>query len=101
MKVADLAKAIDPAAYIRIVGIRPGEKLHETLISEDESRKTVDIGKYYVVLPQFIGSETLGKAYAGRQGCPEGFIYRSDLNKEWLDVNGLREMIATTEMEGA
>lgn len=101
MNLMDLAKAVDPAATFKNIGIRPGEKLHETLISEDESRKTVDIGKYYVVLPQFDGSQALIREYTGKPECPAGFVYRSDLNKEWLDVDGLRSIIETTDMEGA
>lgn len=101
MILKDLAKAVDPSATFKNVGIRPGEKLHETLISEDEARKAVDIGKYYVVLPQFIGAEKLIREYAGSPVCPAGFVYRSDMNKEWLDVEGLRSMIATTELEEA
>jgi UDP-N-acetylglucosamine 4,6-dehydratase len=101
MNLIDLAKAVDPEATFKHVGIRPGEKLHETLLSEDESRKTIDIGNYYVVLPQFVGSEKLVREYAKKPECPAGFVYRSDMNKELLDVNGLRSMIETTELEGA
>lgn len=101
MRITDLIKALDPSAKICNVGIRPGEKLHETLVSEDEARKTVDVGGNYIVLPQFVNQDILEVRY---KNCPlvkPGFIYRSDLNQEWLDVAGLRQMIACTEVEKA
>lgn len=101
MNLMDLAKGVDPEAIMKNVGIRPGEKLHETLISDDEARKTVDIGRYYVVLPQFVQARKLIQQYEGKPECPVGFVYRSDVNNEWLDVGGLRAMIESTEVEGA
>lgn len=89
-KVTDLAKAIDPSAEIEIVGIRPGEKLHEEMITVNDSRNTVDMGDYYVVQPdmEWWNSEPA-------DGCPvpEGFHYASDKNEQWLTTEELREMV--------
>src|SRR5574338_725813 len=81
-KVVDLANAIAPDGEIEIIGIRPGEKLHEDLLSEDEARNTVEREHMFIVKPP----ETLwerGLAYEGTP-LPEGFRYSSDTNSQWL-----------------
>lgn len=85
MKIIDLAKAIAPGLDTMEVGIRPGEKLHETMITAEDSRHTIDIGQYYVIKP-----ETL--PYRGPSGTavPEGFGYNSATNESWLTVPELR-----------
>ncbi len=91
MKVIDLARAIAPSAEIAVVGIRPGEKLHEVLVSEDEARNTIERDGMFIVKPP----ETLWERalqYEG-QALPEGFRYSSDTNREWLDVSGIRRLI--------
>jgi UDP-N-acetylglucosamine 4,6-dehydratase/5-epimerase len=90
MRVTDLARAIAPDARIEIVGIRPGEKLHEEMISLDDARRTVDIGDRFVIQPEFgwWGNEHLDGA-----PLPEGFAYTSDRNDTWLDVDALRAML--------
>ena len=80
MRIVDLAEALD--CTYRVVGIRPGEKLHESLISEDEARNTVDMETHYCVLSS-IGWGTSGNP------CGDGFSYRSDNNTEWLGVEDL------------
>jgi len=93
--IVDLAKAIAPEAKVEIIGIRPGEKLHEVLISEDEARGTVERDGMYIVKPP----ETLWKrdlTYEG-QSLPDGFRYSSDSNSEWLDLDGIRKFIAPFE----
>jgi len=95
MKVVDLAAAMAPDLPQKSIGIRPGEKLHESLISEDDGRATVDLGKYYVIEPEFdrlFGSNQSGNLLGQRMG--ERFSYTSDKNEEWLDVDGLNEMVA-------
>lgn len=93
MRVVDLAKAIEPDCRFKYVGIRPGEKIHESLISEDEARKAVNIKNYYVVLPQFMTNDKVFAKFERGEPLQEGFIYRSDLNKEWLNVNQLQDMV--------
>ena len=94
-KIVDLANAIVPNAKMNIIGIRPGEKVHEVLISEDEARNTVEQEHMFIVKPP----ETLwerGLAYEGKP-LPEGFRYSSDTNSQWLDVNGIKEFVAPFE----
>jgi len=95
MKVIDLARAVAPQAKIEVIGIRPGEKLHEVLISEDEARTTVERQDMYVVVP----AEPLWERslhYDG-QPLPDGFRYTSDTNPQWLDLEGIKKFVAPFE----
>ena len=85
MKITDLAEAIAPDLSTVEVGIRPGEKLHETMITAEDSRHTIDIGQYYVIKPETF-------QYRGPEGkpVPEGFCYNSGTNESWLSVPELR-----------
>ncbi|MDP2778204.1 MAG: UDP-N-acetylglucosamine 4,6-dehydratase (inverting), partial [Anaerolineales bacterium] len=86
-KVADLARAIAPKAEINIIGIRPGEKLHEMLISEDEARHTIELDKMFVVQPA--EATWFGYSWQSKgKSLKEGYYYSSDNNSEWLDVKG-------------
>jgi UDP-N-acetylglucosamine 4,6-dehydratase len=96
MNIADLARAVAPQARIEIVGIRPGEKLHEVLISEDEARTTVELKNMYVVQP----SQAMWFVYdweSKGKYLPDGFRYTSDTNTEWLDIEGIKKFIAPFE----
>lgn len=98
MRVVDLATAIAPAAELEFIGIRPGEKLHETLVSEDEARHTVELEDMYVVQPSgalWFGHESEKK---GRE-LAEGFSYNSDGNQQWLTVDEISELIAPYQAE--
>ena len=93
MRMLDLAKAMAPEAEIDIIGIRPGEKLHESLISEDEARTTVELPDMFVVQPPsalWFGHtwEKLGKP------LPDGFRYASNTNTDWLSVEQINALIA-------
>lgn len=93
MKITDLAKAIAPKAKIDIIGIRPGEKLHETLISEDEARNSVEFKECYIIQPDPDRRKDLvGAEKQGGKLCKEGFRYTSDGNNSWLTVKELREL---------
>src|SRR3989338_5232097 len=92
MKITDLAKAIEPECTFRFIGIRPGEKIHETLISEDESRQTKDFGDVYVILSSFFNSDALSEKYDHSPNVPDRFIYSSDNNSKWLTVKQLQKM---------
>lgn len=91
MKVVDLAEAIAPECEIKIVGIRPGEKLHEAMINEDDARQTLEYDSYYVIQPEF---PWWREEYSnGGKPLPEGFTYISDVNEHWLTVDELRELV--------
>jgi UDP-N-acetylglucosamine 4,6-dehydratase len=90
MKILDLAEAIAPDCETVNVGIRPGEKLHETLIGEDDARRTLEFGDHYVLVPEFSWWD--GDAAKAGRPLPDGFSYRSDNNERWLSVDELRQM---------
>jgi UDP-N-acetylglucosamine 4,6-dehydratase len=88
MKMTDLAEALAPGLPIRVIGIRPGEKLHEMMISVDDARHVVDLGDRYAIEPAFV--EVSRESFAGAHPqAPEGFSYASDTNEEWLSHEGL------------
>ena len=76
-----------------MIGIRAGEKIHETLISEDESRKVKVFQDCYVILPQFYESPVVHQKYDKCPGVPEGFLFRSDKNEKWVTGKQLETMI--------
>jgi UDP-N-acetylglucosamine 4,6-dehydratase len=90
--ITDLAKAIAPDAEIEYIGIRPGEKLHEVLISEDEARHTLELEDMFVVEPS--GALWFGHAWRDEgKALPEGFRYASDNNDEWLKEEEIRDLV--------
>ena len=95
MKITDLANAISPESKQKVVGIRPGEKIHETLISEDEARNTIQFKECYLVQSNAGLRSELLKGRNGNSGKPveEGFRYSSDNNSDWLKVDELRKLV--------
>lgn len=91
MGIMELAKAVAADCSIRYIGIRPGEKLHEMLISEDEARHSVELDDCYVILPAHPWWQVEHWAEAG--ALPEGFRYGSDTNTMWLSADDLRELV--------
>lgn len=91
MHITDLAEAIAPGVPLDEVGIRPGEKLHEEMISTDDSRRTIDLGACYVIKPVF--ADWGGEQLTGPP-VPTDFSYRSDTNSDWLTVESLRELVS-------
>jgi UDP-N-acetylglucosamine 4,6-dehydratase len=87
----DLAEALAPGVPAEIIGIRPGEKLHELLLTDDESRHAIEVGDVYVVLPESISWDK-GTDWSGKS-LPEGFIYSSGTNDCWLEHEELQEML--------
>jgi len=88
--VTDLATAVEPTASRVVIGIRPGEKCHEILITGEEARHSVEFENHYVVLPEHPFWKT--RLFSG-EPLPEGFQYSSDTNKEWLSVEQLKELL--------
>lgn len=91
MRMPDLAAALAPGCEQRVIGIRPGEKLHEVMVGEDEARNTKDDGDRFVILPAR-ATWTLDK-WDALPGLPEGFRYSSDNNDDWLTADQLRELV--------
>ncbi len=95
-RIVDLAKVIAPEAEIKTIGIRPGEKLHEMMISRDESRSTIELDDAFVVQP--VGTLWFRHDWASEgRHVPDGFKYTSDNNLEWLSVEEIRELVAPFE----
>jgi len=87
---------VAPDAEIEIIGIRPGEKLHEVLISEDEARNTIEMPEMYVVQP--VQTFWFGHGWEERgNGLPEGFRFGSNTNTRWLSVEQLRAITGPIE----
>ena len=100
MNIMDLAKAIGPECRTETVGIRPGEKLHEVMVPEDDVRHTLEYADYYAILPSF--HEWNAQGFIQKRGgkpCPDGFRYSSDLNPHWLTVAEISEMIGKMRVE--
>ena len=94
MRITDLARAIGPSCELEDVGIRPGEKIHEVMVSEDDARHTVEHDDYYVILPEFTW---WSRGHNGGEPCPEGFRYSSEINDDWLSVEQLRDIVRPIE----
>jgi UDP-N-acetylglucosamine 4,6-dehydratase len=97
MRLVDMAEAIAPGCEIQNVGIRPGEKLHEVLVSEDEARNTAELDEMYVIQPAHPWWNNTN--WASGRSLPDGFRYSSDTNAMWLSVKGLHELIAPAESD--
>jgi UDP-N-acetylglucosamine 4,6-dehydratase len=93
-RLSDLAKAIAPECRLEIVGIRPGEKIHEEMITASDSYNTYDVGKYYVILPQVTEwSKNDFIAEFKAKSVEKGFSYSSGTNERWETTESLRELI--------
>jgi len=86
MKVIDIAKAINPKAKFKIIGIRPGEKIHEQMIGKDDALSTFEFKDYYKILPQI--KKRIKKMKTGKK-VKKDFFYSSENNKEWMEVEHL------------
>jgi UDP-N-acetylglucosamine 4,6-dehydratase len=94
MRITDLAKALAPNLPVKIVGIRPGEKLHEVMITEDDSRQTLELGDRYVIEPSFAWWQRDRYDVTGAMPVAEGFRFASDSNSDWLDATRLKALTA-------
>lgn len=91
MKILDIAEAVAPGCEMEFIGIRPGEKLHEALISEDESRNTLELDDMFVVQPAH--SWWRRENWSNGRRLPEGFHYTSDTNSWWITKEELRDLV--------
>jgi len=93
LKTTELARAIAPHLPHRVVGIRPGEKLHEIMVPEDDARSTIELEDRYVILPDAYGARRASYMDQGGKAPPDGFSYTSDRNPEGLNARGLQELL--------
>lgn len=93
MRIMDLAKAIAPDLATHIIGIRPGEKIHEQMISEEDARHTLELDEYYIIQPDLPWWADRKKDIGGKP-VADNFVYNSGTNTEWLSVEQMRELIS-------
>ena len=97
MKMVDLAKSMAPQLGVKIIGIRPGEKMHEVMVPKDDSHLTLEFHDHYVIQPSILFTQRNDFTCnaLGEKGTPVkyGFEYSSETNTQWLDAKGLMEMI--------
>ena len=96
-RITDVAKAIAPNAKIKIIGIRPGEKLHEEMITETDSLNTIDFDNYYVIMPstkQWDAKDFIERSNSSSgKMCEFGFSYNSGTNQDFLSVDEIKSLI--------
>jgi UDP-N-acetylglucosamine 4,6-dehydratase/5-epimerase len=97
MKVTDIARAVAPEAACEVVGIRPGEKLHEQMISSEDAAYTFEYPGHYKILPSIYNWALDPARIGGGNRVPEGFSYTSDNNMEWMGVQDLRDWIESNQ----
>ena len=91
-KVTDLAEAMLPGCKMKEIGIRPGEKLHEIMVTTEDSMTTYEYDKHFIVYPQMIWNDKQQPDLSGKK-VEDGFSYSSDNNTEWLSVENIRELL--------
>lgn len=101
MKMTDLARVMAPDLPQKIIGIRPGEKLHEVMVTADDGRNTINLDDRYVIKPSFHFWNTQCKLYDKAPMTAEDFYYASDNNSEWLDEAGLKKFLEISGREKA
>ncbi len=92
MRLTDMAEALAPGVPHRIVGMRPGEKLHEALLTADEARHSRESPTGFKILPEY--PFVALREHPDERSLPEGFRYESDINDAWIGVDELRAMTA-------
>jgi UDP-N-acetylglucosamine 4,6-dehydratase len=93
MRVVDLARSLAPDLPLKPVGIRPGEKLHEVMVTEDDSRQTLELDDRYIIEPAFAWWQRGPYIASGANAVAEGFRYASDTNTQWLDEGRLKTLL--------
>lgn len=97
-KITDLAEAMLPGCQTKEIGIYPGEKLHEIMVTVEDAPNTYEYDKHFIIYPQMVWSESKKAVPTGKK-VPEGFSYSSDNNAEWLSVEEIRELLAEMSEE--
>ena len=93
--ITDVARAIAPDCQLKVIGIRPGEKIHEEMVTETDALNTIEFEKYFVILPSFSPYWSIPdfmEKFGGKY-CQEGFRYNSGTNTEWLSVEDIRQLL--------
>ncbi len=101
MNIIDIAKAVAPGAKLKIIGIRPGEKLHEEMISKEDARFTLEYRDHFRILPQILPKlhkKIKGVGVDAGRPCPEDFSYNSGTNTEWMSVETFRKWLRTAKL---
>ncbi|MBI3999039.1 MAG: polysaccharide biosynthesis protein, partial [Candidatus Omnitrophica bacterium] len=93
VKVVDIARAIAPNAKLKIVGIRPGEKIHEYLISEEDARNTYEYDSYYKILPAIYDWHHSSERIGNGRKCKESFVYSSNTNPHWISQEEFQALL--------
>ncbi len=96
MKIIDLAKAIAPECKFKVIGIRPGEKVHETMVSSDDASKTIEFNDKFIICPEkdlALNIDYIKYNNLKGKKVNDQFVYSSELNKDWLTVEKLKKMI--------
>ena len=97
-KVTDLAKAMLPDCKMPEIGIRPGEKLHEIMVTVEDSATTYEYDKHFIVYPQVVWNDKQKINLSGKK-VEDGFAYSSGSNREWLGVEDIRKLLETLDLE--
>ncbi|MCK5795520.1 MAG: polysaccharide biosynthesis protein, partial [Anaerolineales bacterium] len=94
VRITDMAEAIAPGAEYKIIGIRPGEKFNEEMVTETDAPNTIEFEDYFTILPSmdYLDTNLLMKTFKGKK-CPSGFSYNSGKNSDWLTVAQIRAMV--------
>ncbi|WP_135076043.1 UDP-N-acetylglucosamine 4,6-dehydratase (inverting) [Terasakiella sp. SH-1] len=95
MKMSDMATALVPGVEQEVIGVRPGEKMHEIMISPDDARNTIELEDYYIIKSSFAYWGQGEQGYENAKPVEKGFQYSSDLNTEWLDKESLLRMLSS------
>ena len=93
MRVTELAEALCPGIQTHVIGIRPGEKLHEVMVPVDDARTTIEMPDRYVIEPSFAWWNRSAYEIQGATPVDEEFTYSSDQNEEWLSIEEMRALL--------
>jgi UDP-N-acetylglucosamine 4,6-dehydratase/5-epimerase len=101
VRVTDLARVIGPKCKHEVIGIRPGEKLHEVMIPEDDARVTLEFDRYFIIQPTHaFWSHKNYREEGDARPCPDGFRYSSETNEHWLKDDEIARLVASVESDG-